>query len=133
MTNFDLIRTSSLNNTFKNTGVFTTSITLSGVIANGTFGSFDSTITLPQAPIYSETLAELTELTSGVFGWWDTKQNGFITVTAGLVTDTNFWILVIINGSQITFRAQVFNGTAAPFTLQSTTVNIRYVTYTLAR
>jgi hypothetical protein len=130
MINYDLIRTSSLNNTFKNTGVFTTSVTLSGAVANGAFGTFDTTLTLTQPPIYSETLANFTEFVSGTSGWWDTKQNGRITTSAGT---TNFWIILIINGNNVTFRAQVFNSTASPFTLSTTTVNIQYVTYTLAR
>lgn len=133
MINYDLIRTSSLNNTFKNTGVFTTSVTLSGVVGVGAFANFDTTITLTQAPVYSVTLAQFKEFASGVTDWWDIKENGDITVTAGPVGNTNFWILVIINGLNVTFRAQTFNPNAAPITLQSTNVPIQYVTYTLAR
>ena len=124
-------------NTFKNTGVYTTSITFSGSVASGAEGVFTSTITLTENQVFAFAIVKYLELAKKLAGG-STQVYQTITGYADMYVQTTSANLgasmeIIINGTSVTFRAVLFNGNVGLETITSTTFNIQYVTYTLSK
>jgi hypothetical protein len=126
---------SSSANSFKNTGVYTTSVSLSGSVAAGATATFTSTITLNENQVFTYFTAEYADLAKVIFGittkFWQRSPSGanaYIPTTPSdsLGADIN----ARVNGNVVTFIAVLFNPYGTPETITPTTINIRYVTYT---
>lgn len=114
-------------NSFKNDGVLSAIVTMSGSIPAGTQKIFTTSVTSTLNPLYGQVQARFKELSSGVTDWWNLQQNGLVVLTVGSPSPFQFNVGVQINGNTITFLAFVFNGTAGSITLQSTDVPFSYV------
>ena len=125
-------------NTFKNTGVFTTSIVLSGTIPSGTERTFTSVITLAERQVFVFAEAKYAEFTKFLGTGATTKLwQRFPTFDAYIPTTPTgnlaAYMTPLVNGTTVTFKAGIFNPYAGTETITSTTIDISYVTYTLAR
>jgi hypothetical protein len=129
---------SSTANSFKNTGVFSTSVTLSGTVGAGASVSFSSVVTLSENQVFSFFIAEYADLGKVLFGNTTRHWQRVPTLATAYVQTTptgnlGCTLRALINGSVVTFTATLTNPYAGVETITSTTINIRYVTYTLAR
>lgn len=121
---------SSTANAFKNTGVFPTSVTLSGVVGAGVEVTNTSVVTLTEIPQYVFARANYTEYLKGGAASWQP----FPTFDANIAsTGGNFtaYLIARVAGTVVTFTAGMKNGSGTPITLTPTTYNIVYVTYTV--
>lgn len=125
-------------NTFKNTGVFTTSITLSGTIPTGTEKIFTSVVTLTENQVFVFAEAKYAEFAKFLGTGVTTKLwQRFPTFDAYVPTTPTgnlaAYITPLVNGQTVTFKAGIFNPYVGTETITSTVIAISYVTYTLAR
>lgn len=123
----------SSKNTFKNTGVFSTSISLSGNIAPGTEVQFTSTINLTENQVFVFARAFYTEYVKGGSATWQIFPSFDVNVPTNPVGLLSGYLLARVNGTQVQFIAGIFNPYFAPETITPMSIPISYVTYTLAR
>lgn len=123
--------------TFKNTGVFDTSISFSGSLPAGTETVFTATVLLSEDQVFSFAIFKYAEITKTIAGDFTQRwqlASGFAdmyvatTPTGGLGASMES----IVSGTTVTFRAVIFNPYGAPETITATTFDIKYVTYTIA-
>lgn len=132
------VQFSTTANAFKNTGVYTTSITMSGALAAFQERTFTSSITLSENQEFVFARARYAEYSKaasdGTFYWQVMPTFDLNVPTVPIGTGINLgYLLVRVNGTQVTFIAGVKNGLGSAETIVSQTINIEYVTYTLAR
>lgn len=120
---------SSTTNAYKNTGVKTSSINLTGTVAAGTFATFETTIVLTETQNYGKLFIYVTDFFSSETGWFNARASALIN-TSGPATTHDFWLGTKINGDNVTVYAQLFNPYGSTLTLTDTTVPIIYITYT---
>lgn len=126
---------SSNNNTFKNTGVYDTSITLSGTITAGQTRTFTSVITLSENQVFVFAKAKYREFTKYINGFTSQVWQKFPTHYAYIPTtptgNLGADLRVQVNGTTVTFSAVIYNPYAGTETITTETISIRYTTYTL--
>jgi len=123
--------------TFKNTGVFDTSISFSGSVGAGAEAVFTASVLLSENQVFSFAIfkyAEVARVISGSLTQRWQLASGFAdmyvqTAPGGILGAS---MESIVNGTLVTFRAVLFNGGGAPVTITATTFDIKYVTYTIA-
>lgn len=126
-----VIFASSLN-AYKNTGVYDTSVTVSGTLTAGQTRSWTSVVTLPENQDFSYAVAKYVEFTKGgaaVYQQIPVFDASITTTPTGGLTASIYYT---ISGSTITFTVFMNNPYGGTETITSTTVDIRYVTYTTA-
>lgn len=124
---------SSSANSFKNTGVFDTSITASGTVGAGATKEFTSTITLSENQVFSYALAQYTDFVLNNGNQWQKIPTFDLYIATTPTGNLNWYLLTTITGSTVKFTLGLFNSYPGTETIPSTTINIRYVTYTLAQ
>lgn len=123
-------------NSFKNTGVYDTSITFSGSITAGATQTQSVTITLNENQAFAYAIAEYADLQRVIFGT-TTKYWQKMTPYAGAYVRTTptgnlgAFLSSKVNGSQVTFTGLLSNPYGVTETITTTVINIRYVTYTV--
>lgn len=119
-------------NSFKNIGVYTTSITTPNSLNAGQTLNNDSVVTLSENQNFAYAIAYYTNVVTNVTSWQvvPTANGKMDVLTAPFVGSTNYIIYFILNGPQITFRVTLVNPYAAPINITPITVDFRYVTYT---
>ena len=126
---------SSNNNTFKNTGVYDTSIVLSGTITAGQTKTFTSTIVLDEAPVFVFAKAKYREFTKYISGLtsqvWQKIPTHYTYIPTTPTGNLGADLRVEVNGTTVTFKAVIFNPYAGTETITTETISIRYTTYTL--
>lgn len=132
---FDLrqMKFSSAANSFKNTGVYTTSLTMSGTIGAGATKTVTTTVTLEEDQVFAYALARYNEVAKNSGNAWQKIPTFDASVPSTPIGFLKSAIYFTINGNNITFTAFMFNPYGSTETLTSTTFNIRYVAYTLAQ
>lgn len=132
MIDYSKLNFSSQLNTFKNTGVFSTSITMSGNLPAGTERTFTSVITLEETQVFVFARAEYAEFIVGVTEWqiFPTFDMNVPTTPIGSLTG---YLLAQVDGNVVTFIAGIANPYGTDETITDLTIPISYVTYTLAR
>lgn len=119
-------------NAFKNTGVYDTSITMTGTITAGQTRTFTSVVTLDENQDFAYAIANYVEFIKGgsaAYQVLPTFDAYVVTTPTGFI---NTALYFTINGSTVTFTAAINNPYGGTETIADTTINIRYVTYTLA-
>jgi len=132
MIDLSKVKLYSLANAFKNTGVYSTSVTLSGAIGPGVEVQFTSTITLPQNQIFAFAIAQYTEASKGGAAAWQKIPTFDAAFTSTPTGNLKAYVLSQINGNVLTFIAGAQNPYAGTETITNLTIPIVYVTYTLA-
>lgn len=126
---------SSSNNTFKNTGVYDTSIILSGTIAPSATATFTKVITLTDNQDFVFAKAKYREFTKYINGFTSQVWQKFPTHYAYIPTtptgNLGADLRVSVNGNIVTFTAVIFNPYVGTETITTETISIRYTTYTL--
>lgn len=121
-------------NSFKNTGVFSTSITTPSSLAAGATATTSSVVTLSENQSFAYAIALYTEYQKGgaaayqVIPTFDARVE---CLTAPFVGPINYAVYFTINGSTVTFNGFMQNPYGVPITLTPVTITIRYVTYTV--
>jgi hypothetical protein len=126
---------SSSNNTFKNTGVYDTSIVLSGTILAGQTRTFTSVVVLDEVPTFVFAKAKYREFTKYINGFTSQVWQKFPTHYAYIPTtptgNLGADLRVNVNGTTVTFTAVIHNPYGATETITAETIRIRYSPYTL--
>jgi len=133
MIDLDILAYSSTTDAYKNTGVFTATLGLSGTIPAGTERTFTTTITLAENQVFGYALAqykEFVKLGTAQYQLIPTFDADTPTTPTGNLAS---YIVYIINGTQVTFKAGIFNPYGGTETITAISFPIIYVTYTLAR
>jgi len=126
---------SSLN-TFKNTGVFSTSLTTPSSLGAGATSTVTSTVTLTENQVFALARAQYTEFAKTGAAKWQLMPTFDATVqctTAPFVGPLNYAIFYTINGTTVTFTGFIQNPYGSPISLTQVTIPISYVTYTIAK
>ena len=126
---------SSTNNTFKNTGVYDTSIVLSGTITPSQTRTFTATITLTENQQFVFAKAKYREFTKYINGFtsqvWQKIPTHYAYIPTTPTGNLGADLTVTVNGSTVTFSATIFNPYVGTETIATETISIRYTTYTL--
>lgn len=118
-------------NAFKNIGVYDTSISMSGTIAPGATQVFAQLISLPENQNFAYAIAEYSEFIKGGTATWQVIPTFDAKITTTPTGNLSMAIFFVINGSTVAFKTAVFNPYGGTETITATTLNIRYVTYTV--
>ncbi len=138
MVDFTQLQYYSGTTTFKNTGVFDTSISFSGSVGAGAEGVFTASVILSENQVFSFAIVKYAELARKISGsttqrWQLVSGYADMYVQTTAAGDTlGASMESIVNGTTVTFRAVLFNSTGASATITPTTFDIKYVTYTIA-
>lgn len=119
-------------NTFKNTNVKTATLTLSGSVGAGVEVTTQTAVTLTENQVFVFAAAEYTEFVRGGTATYQQLPtfDALVNSSGGAMSA---YILARVNGTTVTFIAGLKNPLGVSITLTSTTFNIKYVTYTLAK
>jgi len=131
MVDYSKLNFTSQLNTFKNTGVYSSSITLSGNLGAGATATFTSTITLAENQVFVFAKAQYVEFTKGGAPTWQmlpTFDAYVVTTPIGFI---NTALYATVNGNIVTFTAFMRNPYGTTETIANTTIPITYVTYTV--
>ena len=118
-------------NTFKNTGVFSTSVILPSSCPGSSEVSGSSTIFLNENQDFAGAIAQYTEFTKGGAVKWQPLQ-GDVDVSTSIGNIAGFMIAKV-SGQTVTFSINLRNPTGAAITITPQSIPIKYVTYTLTR
>ena len=118
-------------NSFKNTGVFDSSIVASGTIGAGATKEFTTSITLSEDQVFSYSLAEFEEYSFLNGDKWQPIPTFDLFINTTPTGALSWYLYTKVNGPTITFILGLFNPYGATETIPNTTIPIRYVTYTL--
>ena len=118
-------------NAFKNTGVYTTSITASGTVGAGAIATFTSVVELDEDQDLAYAIAQYVEYTKLGSATYQPipVYDAYIPATSGLM---RWAIIFVLDGSTVTFTLFAHNQSGSPEVVTETTIPITYVTYTLA-
>ena len=117
---------------FKNTGVYTTSITMSGTVASGATKTVTSVVTLDEDQDFAYAIANYKNYYSNLFSAESATYQVMPTFEANLPSSPNGLVSALffkINGDTVTFTAFTKNDGGVTETITSTTYDIIYVTY----
>lgn len=118
-------------NTFKNTGVFSTSITMSGNLPASSEQTFTSVITLTENQVFVFAKAEYVEFIKGGSAAWQIFPTFDMNVPTTPIGFLSGYLLAKVDGMTVTFIAGIANPYGTDETITSQTINISYVTYTI--
>lgn len=132
----DLTKTqfSSTTNSFKNTGVFSTSLTTASSLGAGATDTVTSVITLNETQAFAFASAQYIEFTKGGSASWQVVPTFDVTVqctTAPFTGPLTYALFFTINGNTLTFTAFTQNPYGSPISITPITIPIKYVTYTV--
>lgn len=122
---------SSLTNSFKNTGVYSTNIVLSGTIGSGANVNFSASVTLPENQTYAFAKAYYTEIAKGGSASWQKIPTAGAYVVTTPTGNLAAILFTTVNDKTVTFNASMFNPYGGTETIATTTIPITYVTYTV--
>lgn len=121
-------------NTYKNLGVRSASVLVSGVIAAGTAADYTTTISLEANYKFSTARVRTTDFVGGSPRWQAFPPSVYYDVptSAGPVSSLQVFLALDINGNQLSFKAFAFNPEASDVTFSSTTIDFVYAVHTTA-
>lgn len=134
MIDYTKLNFASQINTFKNTGVFSTSITTPTSLAASASSTVTSIVNLSESQVFVFARAEYVEFTKGGSASWQIFPTFDATVqctTAPFVGPINYGLWAVVNGSTVTFTGFVQNPYASPISLTQIVIPISYITYTI--
>lgn len=120
-------------NSFKNTGVYDTSVSASGTVAAGATANFSTTITLTENQVFCYAIGQYQDFVRLDGNKWRQIPTFDLYIATTPTGNLNWYLFYRINGNQVTFTLGVFNPYGGTETISATTINIKYVTYTLAQ
>lgn len=126
----------SVANTFKNTGVFSTSLTTPSSLGAGATSTVTSVVTLTENQVFALARAQYTEYSKTGAVKWQLMPTFDATVqctTFPFEGPINYALFYTINGTTVTFTGFVQNPYGVPINLTQITIPISYVTYTIAK
>lgn len=121
-------------NAYKNTGVKSATVTVSGTVAAGAVADYETSITLDEVPTYFTILVKTTSaLTSDTARWQPLPSaNYYVVPASGPASSLGVLLVLAINGTTLTFRAWTLNPFGSTLTWTTTNIEFKYVPYTLA-
>lgn len=119
-------------NSFKNTGVYDTSITASGAVGAGATRTFTSTINLNENQVFCYAIANYQDFVRLGGNRWQSLPTFDLYIATTPIGNINWFLYYTTSGSTVIFTLGLRNPFPSTETIPSTTINIRYVTYTLA-
>lgn len=125
------VKFSTAANTFKNTGVFDTSVTASGTVGAGATKEFTTTISLTENQVFCYAIAEYEDYGLLNGNQWQKIPTFDVELQTTPLGNIAWYLLFDINGTDVTFTLGLQNPYGGTETIPTTTINIRYVTYTL--
>lgn len=133
MVDYSKVQYYSGANTFKNVGVFDTSVTFTGTLTAGQERTFTSVVTLLENQVFAFAVAEYVEFVKGGGATWQVLPSFDVNVVTTPTGGLTGYLLAQVNGTTVTFIGGIKNPYGVTETITSTTVNIQYTTYTLAK
>lgn len=131
MVDYSKLQTYTGANSFKNTGVFTTSVVFSGNILASQELTFTSVVTLAENQVFAFAIANYVEFTKGGSASWQPLPSFDVSIPTTPIGGLTGYLLSQVNNNVVTFIGGIRNPYGTTETITGTTVNIRYVTYTL--
>lgn len=122
-------------NAYKNTGVKSGTVSVSGTVAAGAEATFDGTVTLDAEAKFFTILVETTggAFLPGSVRWQSLPSALYYEVGAsGPASSLTLLLTLVVSGNNLTLRAYTLNPYGSTITLNSTTINFKYVPYTIA-
>lgn len=120
-------------NTYKNLGVRSASVTVSGSTAPSAISDWQTTVTFDEDYKYSTAKVRTNDVLGGSVRWQGFPAARFYRVPVTghpSVTEFAVTLLIEVNGNQVTFKATVFNGTPDPLNWTTTTIDFEYAVHT---
>lgn len=129
----DKVKLTTTHNSFKNTGVFTTSIDLPTSIPNGVDTTRSVSITLAENQVFSFAMAKYTDIIKDIGPVWQNCNtfDGKFTFTSPFAGTSTFYLTTLITGRVVTFTIGVFQSTGSTMTAVAQNIPIKYVAYTV--
>jgi len=119
-------------NAYKNLGVLSESVVVSGAVGAGSTRTWDTTFTASDIPTYFTIIVEATSFTSSTLRWQTFPPARYRNVTcSGPSSLEPVQLAVLVDGSDITFRAKYKNPYGSTLTFTSTDIDFIYVPYTI--
>lgn len=121
-------------NTYKNLGVRTARVTVSGSLASGAIGDYTAVVTLLEDYKFSTARVKTNDFRSGSTARWQafppaTYYN--VPCSAG-ATELAVRLLLEVNGNQVTFKATALNPNPGSITFVTTDIDFVYAVHTTA-
>jgi hypothetical protein len=119
-------------NAYKNTGVRSGTVTVSGNIAAGAIQDWTTDISLSEAAKYFTILVKTTSFTGGTVRWQAMPSALYYDVPAsGPAASLQCLLAVIVNGTTVTLKVWTLNPYGSTITMTATPIEFKYVPYTL--
>lgn len=129
----DKVKLTTTHNSFKNTGVYTTSIDIPTSVPTGVETTRSVSITLAENQVFSFAMAYYTDIVKDIGPVWQ-KCNTFdgkYTFTSPFSGVSAFYLTNVISGNTVTFTIGVLQTTGSTMTITAQNIPIKYVTYTV--
>ncbi len=129
----DKIAITSTKNSFKNTGVYSTSVSLPTSIPTSVDTTNSTTITLSENQVFVFARAYYTEIVKDIGPAWQicNTYDGKFAFTAPFAGVSSFYLTTLVSGLNVTFTVGIFQSTGSTMTVTPQTVQIAYTTYTV--
>lgn len=129
----DKVAITSTKNSFKNTGVYTTSIDLPTSIPTSVETTRSVTITLEENQVFVFARAKYTEIVKDIGPAWQACNtfDAKFEFTSPFSGIGSFYITTLVSGLNVTFTIGIFQSTGSTMTVTPQTIPITYVTYTV--
>lgn len=129
----DKVRLTTTHNSFKNTGVYTTSIDLPTSIPDAVETTKSVTITLDENQVFSFAMAKYTDIIKDIGPVWQNLNtfDGKFVFTSPFAGVSTFFLTTLISGRTVTFTVGIFQSTGSTMTVTAQNIPIKYVTYTV--
>lgn len=119
-------------NAYKNTGVKSASVVVSGTLGAGATADYDKTIALTEQPVFFTILVKTTGFIGGAARWQTMPSALYYDVPAsGPAASLAVLLAVVVNGTNVTLRAWAHNPYDSTLTFTTTTIEFKFVPYTL--
>jgi len=120
-------------NAYKNQGVKTSSVAISGSMASGAILQLSTAVTLTESPVYFTVLANMNDFFNTANRWQVVPSSrATVFATTGFVSTVTGYVGFTVSGSTVTFVVTIWNNSGGVVNLVATTVPFQYVPYTLA-
>lgn len=129
----DKVKLTTTNNSFKNTGVYTTSINLPTSIPTSVDTTRSVSVTLAEDQVFSFAIAKYIDIIKDAGAVWQACNtfDGKYVFTSPFAGVSSFYLTTLITGRVVTFTVGIFQSTGSTMTVTAQNIPIKYVTYTV--
>jgi len=129
----DKVKLTTTHNSFKNTGVYTTSIDLPTSVPTSSDTTRSVSITLEENQVFSFAMAKYTDIVKDIGPVYQPCNtfDGKYEFTSPFSGTSSFYLTTLVNGPTVTFTVGIFQTTGSTITVTPQNIPIKYVTYTV--